>query len=106
MAGRKRIAAKLLRGAAKDLETFGWIQGAAGNEERGFCAIGGIYHAQKDTGAKFDDRLLAYQAVKAVTGQDSSANITRWNDAPGRTKQEVVSAMRKAATALEHGLKV
>jgi hypothetical protein len=105
MAGRKRQAAKLLRAAANILETKGWYQGSFGNEEKGFCLLGSInvVDTGEATWSTSPDANLAKEAIRVVSGQRF---LSRWNDSPGRTKSEVVSAMRKAARALEHGLKV
>ena len=66
-------------------------------EQKGWCQ-----------GAMVDStgRICAFQAVIQVYGYGSPEEsrvsellhgpITRWNDAPGRTKEEVIEALRKA----------
>ena len=74
----------LLLKAANMIETHGWIQGAASNGH-GFCALGAICL----TGENY---CAAIDALHRIVPQ-----IMDWNDAPGRTKEEVIATLRKAA---------
>jgi len=84
-----------------------WCQGRLGHTGMNVCALGAIGevtcgHASRwefsDTGIKAAGAL-----AKVVYGEDSPLSshgvyIPTWNDCPGRTKEEVAAAMRKAAS--------
>lgn len=82
-------ASKTLLRAAELLERDGWCQGAYfdGNSA---CTIGALM----DAAADIQDRNAAiYRLKDALDGW----NIFNWNDAPGRTKEEVVAKLRAVA---------
>lgn len=79
---------KTLLDAADYIEEHGWCQEFMWADGR-VCALGAILIA-KGTGLSGPrDRLMAFLK--------NPESITKWNDAPGRTKDEVVSALREAA---------
>lgn len=91
--------AKILRRAAKLLETKGWTRGAYARTSSGrfcepncreavrFCAIGAIERAGGGTVGP------AYAALRrAIEG-----TVAHWNDTKGRTKRQVIAALLKAA---------
>ena len=96
----KRKAAKILRNAAKTIETYGWVKGRLGNENIGFCTIGAIYH---NHGAYSDQCDTAIDALQRVL---CDSDVASWNDRIAKDSKEVTRAMRKTANALEHGLVV
>jgi hypothetical protein len=88
--------ADLLARAADILSEFEWRQGSAGSRRDGsMCAVGAIYEAASDFG--MDDA----RAACAIMGRPSDPleiwPLAKWNDAPGRTKAEVVAALRTAS---------
>lgn len=88
----------LLLRAADAIEKFGHAKNALCEPSGAMCAIGALNFADRGS---------------AVTGQDSSANLSawthlcravggsvvEWNNAPGRTAAEVVATMRAAAAS-------
>lgn len=97
--------ADVLRRAADLLEEFGWCQGALGmphnhcSDRGAYCFAGGIAGAARDLG--FADGSTSYLLAAHVLGVDMAAitDAVGWNDAPGRTMQEVVQRLREAAEA-------
>lgn len=93
---------EILIEAKRLLETKGWCQGAYAKRLHGeialnfigdptvaaYCSSGAICEAQKPSMAED----AAYYFIKAIGG----GPIPRWNDTPGRTKEEVLAAFDKA----------
>jgi hypothetical protein len=100
--------ATTLRKAAQWLEEHDWCQGVMGHrygthsttygsilrkiDPTACCAIGAIVIVA-------DDYELHW--ARLVLGRYVGNNVSSWNDAPGRTKAEVIAAMRAAADAEE-----
>jgi hypothetical protein len=87
--------ADLLDDAADLLERSVWLQGRAGGVGE-FCAESVLWSAaggRDITGEQNALRLAAYRALAGLTTYPPFI----WNDRPGRTKQEVLDAFRKAA---------
>lgn len=82
--------------AADVLEAFGWIQGTFGNIESGFCALGAIGRAEDELGRIGTDLEPLHAAIRHASGGQATPSIVVWNDAPGRTQAEVVTALREA----------
>jgi hypothetical protein len=84
--------ARVLLDAAADVERGGWCQGAyeAGDAT---CPVEAILRVAPDcfTRTAANDRLGCFIGGGRYTA------ITIWNDVIGRTKEEVVTAMRGAA---------
>jgi len=105
-------AGKILSDAAEYIVRHGWCQCVVENPNGAVCALGAICHATNDMIAQ---RLLAFSPpntlarLKKVIGiarlDESWHDIQKWNDAPGRTKEHVVAALRGAARtpAITHG---
>lgn len=96
----QQTAADLLS-AANMIEHLGWHQGSARGPNGEVCAYKAILDATVDND-RFRD---AYCAARAHIGLvEESLPLSDWNDAPERTQQEVVSALRGAAEAVfPHG---
>ncbi len=113
--------AALLRAAADRIDRYGLFQGeywpiTPGGISAGYipgdpcCALGALAVA-----AGYDDALLADAALDArpelVAATDAltaqlnpcarAAQVSVWNDHPGRTATEVTAALRAAAAALD-----
>ena len=71
------------------LEKFGWIQGEFGNEESGFCLAGCVYGG-------IDAPPVARGARAILVKVIGDTNIGAWNDQLGRTKVEVIDALRRS----------
>jgi hypothetical protein len=85
----------LLLKAAALIERDGWGDGDC--KKRGYCAFAAMVVAD---GPHATSTPLARQAglrfAKAL-GFNSTTPIFRWNDAPGRTKEEVIAKLRAVA---------
>ncbi len=83
-----------LRAAADVLERDGWAQG--GLASCGRCAIEAVWQVTGSIGQRPQD---AVETLRAVIPAPSS--IILWNDKPGRTADEVITALRAAADRAE-----
>jgi len=94
VAPKKVTESDVLERAADLLEEFGWCQGKAGSKEEGeFCMFGALITAQDDVKGPHRGVYKATRCLDDLGG----GNFIDWNDAPGRTKAEVVAALRAAA---------
>lgn len=91
--------------AATLLETVGWCQGVfrkVGDKGvEAYCMIGACreaagYYAY-DYDAAYADAAVAADLAAHAAHADASdaADAARWNDTPGRTKEEVIAALRR-----------
>ena len=89
-------AGKILLDAADYIERHGWCQGAHENGQGEVCAMAAIYHCYRR------GDLTAMRRLQNYVG---SRYVGDWNDAPGRTKEQVVEALRAAARTpvIDHG---
>ncbi len=83
--------ADVLNGAADIIERDGWCQGPPQPGLGPVCAGVAIMRSTRSVSLQ----VAAQQKLQSVTHCWSPS---RWNDEPGRTKAEVVSALRTAAT--------
>ncbi|WNM70269.1 hypothetical protein [Myxococcus phage Mx1] len=109
----------------------GWAQNHYSYDKDGFivrpemedavcwCIRGALYRANFDANADPDMTNYPYSSLKSNPNADSHAgaiaalathlrksdpffsNLARWNDKPGRTKEEVVDLFQKAIDSLE-----
>lgn len=83
------------------LERQGWVQGELGRPDGSACLVGALYF-ESDIELEVYGRGI--QAVKNVLGFDpcdqACADVVSWNDAPGRTADEVVECLRLASKEL------
>lgn len=92
----------------------GWVRGYSAANDQGqpcgalsqaavaWCMTGAIRrasHSAPQRSARLI-RVSAFARVQAITGAN---NIADWNDADGRTQQEVVDALLAAASEAEKG---
>lgn len=82
--------ARALLDAADRIETHGHCKGAFIREDRR-CAIAAIMTATKDD-------AVQNHAIKTLYDYIGISNIAAWNDHTSRTAEEVVCALRGAAT--------
>lgn len=91
------IACVLLQ-AADLIRTYGFVRLEYGSSLRGFCALGAIRHVTKMNPAR-PEIERAFEHYLRARGHLRSRNraIHHWNDAPGRTKQQVIDTLEAAA---------
>jgi hypothetical protein len=87
--------------AADLLESEGWIQGAF-YKSTGRCINGALMSVMGmfEPYAYNNGKLTSYRAAVTLINL-GERSVQSWNDAPGRTKEEVVARLRAAAV---HGL--
>lgn len=94
---------RVLLDAARVLERGGWCQGRVKDYAGQHCALGAIREvAFCDFLGKAAERVLA-RSLRLRPGFGSATPdvmVAEWNDDPGRTADEVVTALRKAAGML------
>lgn len=78
--------ADVLDDAADYIEKYGWTQGALQLDTGEVCAMGAISRCATDA--------LPGWAFKSLSRYLDRQIIPKWNDQPGRTKQEVLDALR------------
>ena len=88
---------KLFWDAADLIEKEGWIRGKAHRVGEGWCMIGALHRMSCST--RYFDGQQAW--VKAVTLLENALHElpVYWNDHQARSKDEVVSVLRKLADA-------
>ena len=91
-------AAELLEKVADRFESEAliWIQGKLGMPQQTACLVGGVSFTS--TNAQVEQ--LAYKALWEAI--DKVSHLPAWNDQPGRTKEEVIDLLRRAAKDLRN----
>ena len=79
-----------MRNAAKLLEREDWCQHEGESEDGAICVSTAIISVT------INDDLSAWRALVHFK-HEIGDEIIPWNDAPGRTKRQVLAALRKAA---------
>jgi len=110
MPNQPKSPREILLEAAELLEKPGaWTQKSAARDKQGrhvlfdevgavsFCMIGAISRISNNEYPAYQDAKLALSRVVGRPG------IVTFNDAPGRTQSEVVTALRKAAESCGGG---
>jgi hypothetical protein len=96
-AEKVRSGRRLLSDAADAIERNGWTQGETISSTGGVCALGAIGLAA----AELPDRDARCWAIvvtaKRILRNALHGPIAEWNDAPRRTKDEVVAKLREVA---------
>jgi hypothetical protein len=85
--------ATALRKARSYLVKHGWTQGNYMDAMGACCAAGAIYRVRGGD--------VAMDAICSLGIPTDACSITFWNDAPGRTKAEVLAAFTAAIEAAE-----
>lgn len=88
-------AADVLDQAADILERDGWTQGEWGFTGQPHCIDGGLI-AAANTDADYSG------ALEAIAVHLRTTHLLAWNDADGRTADEVLAALRDTAADLRH----
>jgi hypothetical protein len=68
------------------IRQYGWVQGWYGSYDDGFCILGAIGTGIGDLEGK------SHEVVEKLT-KTVCAPLNTWNDAPGRTKDEVLALL-------------
>ncbi|MCW2900031.1 MAG: hypothetical protein JWO67_2296 [Streptosporangiaceae bacterium] len=94
-----------LRAAADVLRRDGWTQGSYHGPGGCHCALGALVVAT--TGEELDPDedpevwSVRYSGAVEVLEKYTKRHTPQWNDAPGRTADEVIAALLAAADAAE-----
>lgn len=87
------------------LENYGWIQEDVGGAETGFCALGAVTEAVELCSSARYDAYYAARSALMYTVQSSEFGchdgVIQFNDAPGRTKEEVLNLFNQTIARLE-----
>jgi hypothetical protein len=91
---------KTLLDAADLLEEKGWIQDSY-QTCQGYCMLGAIQYVLSGDAIKYTSLWTGdHTILKVLQNTTGTVKIWEWNDARGRTKDEVLQAIRKAATSV------
>lgn len=99
--------ADILRAGKANIESKGWCQGdekalAEEGHPHGFCVATSVTDVTGlDNHTTYNTGIDAMVLFKRANGIDPDLCIGRWNDAPGRTKEEVLAAFDKAIALAE-----
>jgi hypothetical protein len=88
-------AGKILLDAADYVERHGWCQNEFQNGFGSVCIMGALLHV-----VQWPDHLQGRGITEILPRLTKYLGVTRldnWNDAPGRTNEQVVAALRGAA---------
>jgi len=89
--------AQILRDGAAYLEAHKWAQSNSYCDEYGNCMLGAVAQGNGNLACTFHaPKNPIYMALREYLGESP----TRWNDAPERTKEQVVFALRGCADAV------
>lgn len=100
---------------AHQLIQDGWTQGKAHTidhqHNHHYCLMGAVFnasaniHEQNDNPTQrrqnyYRDRTTIMEHLANLLGAPTTTGVWRWNDKPGRTKQEVLQLLEQAANTL------
>lgn len=78
--------------AADYINQYGWCQGTFKNEQGQVCIVGALGAVTQQYKS-----IHIYSQMRLKITKLIGCGATIWNDVPGRTKDEVVAMLRKAA---------
>jgi hypothetical protein len=84
---------KILIDAANYFSDHGWCQGTTTDKEGNKCILGALCYVVEKNRYNFDDYFIASRRLKNYT----KSTVYSWNDAKGRTKEQVVELLNKVA---------
>lgn len=98
-------AADALDNAAKYIDEHGWCQGSLREAEGKVCALGSIMFSRFDSMEWKYTQYWKMQGIlekflKLPESDSIKPPLAIWNDAQGRTQEEVVTALRECAESL------
>lgn len=94
---------ELLSKAAVVLGERGWCQHALEDDDGRVCLVGAISYAHNGTSYLTTDGTKGMHwgaAVGVLMDRLGTATLGRWNDTPGRTKEEVIALLKNSAAEL------
>lgn len=94
-----------LREAAKRIEIYGWCQNTLVNDDGHHCVIGALFNVHQSLATfnravrKLEQHITSHRYAEDSyrPGREQRKLVADWNDAPGRTQEEVVATLRKVA---------
>jgi hypothetical protein len=87
------------RAAAEYIREHGWIQGNLFDGKK-CCAIGACWKGTDRWGDTEDQHFAKdFHLFKAMVDVIGNGGVARWNDTPGRTKEEVLAVFDKIANS-------
>ncbi len=87
----------VLVNARNKIAEHGWCQGKTKNEVGCYCIVGSIIYAGLEINPKITSVIHETDFVLQVNKIDERTySLAKWNDEPGRTKEEVIAALDKA----------
>lgn len=89
-----------LRLAARIISREGWVQKEECTRE-GMCLVEAMRLAVSQSTARLSDMHLFVSVAVGLDPMQRFSRLMQWNDAPGRTKIEVLTALYKAAQLAE-----
>lgn len=78
------------------IKDHGWVQNQPGSHRDGFCMIGALAEI-----CPMRQPDVFFEAVDALRDTTGYMHVTSFNDAEGRTKEEVIQAFDRAIEATE-----
>ncbi len=97
LAEPERVADRL-DAAATHIERHGWAQGFMRSVDGRVCAMGALNAVTRDGNVTYLVGATAYLAREiGTTDELADLGVVEWNDADGRTRSDVLDAMRRAA---------
>jgi hypothetical protein len=81
-----------------DLDLIEYAEAARACE---VCLIGSIIYVSQDHTYSSTHNILLRQAIRQFEGVEKIHSVPWWNDAPGRTKEEVIQVLEVAALIAE-----
>lgn len=94
--------ARTLEGAALEIEMRGWCQRARHLPNGAVCAVGGMQFALGGSASAFD--VAVYGVVDRIWGRGKNEpTVDHWNDAEGRTAEQVTFLLRWRAEEIRDG---
>ena len=94
----------ILRAAADRIERYGWTQHESGQDGQRMCVLMALGAACDDAGDRGRNEPSLWRSAKSALERHvriGSGFVSNWNDAPGRTVDEVLAALRGAAKECE-----
>lgn len=94
----------LLEHGLQNIKKRGWCQEHAQNDKDEVCAWGAMriaVDADQESPTSWASVYLVDDAAEYFESVNGINNIISWNDAPGRTQDEVIQAYEKTLAALD-----
>lgn len=90
---------KILTGAAAQIRARGWCQNEGADADGRCCVVRAIGDTVMVNGLPAEDFQLSSATCYFLRGFIGQQDPIKWNDTPGRTKEEVLDVLDRAASA-------